>query len=426
MDSPQEIEVIDSIPELVAYHQQLMAALWHATHNASPDLAKINESIAKIRDELVTLKEKYVPPLTKAASNLQKLKEEVVDESMKGTGELSIAAQYLIEQEIEKAESDLSGLSSDHRSVHTSISKAGKEIDRFLGKNLSGLFKGQKNLEKDKELRDLSSQLIAQHLQSSGYDESAMVLVQEAKVTAPKEELPTDRLSIETITNLLREKDLASLCEWQQSFDPTNVSLRSDLDKMKVIKMIKAGESKDAIAYCKNMRTRVDCDREFGRIITAAFFKKPSGKYSNQQLHGIWDALQKRIMHAMTYEQCVLPYLLRIGIRAIPNLMNVRQLMDKRPDFLFSGDELPIAISLKCDGHSTITCPILRQQVTVANPAMRLNCGHVISRDAMNKLSQSVRGHRIKCPYCPTESTPEQAKELQFCERKTDTDLESQ
>lgn len=37
--------------------------------------------------------------------------------------------------------------------------------------------------------------------------------------------------------------------------------------------------------------------------------------------------------------------------------------------------------------HSMFACPILRQQSTESNPPMRLICGHVISRDALNKLS---------------------------------------
>lgn len=31
-------------------------------------------------------------------------------------------------------------------------------------------------------------------------------------------------------------------------------------------------------------------------------------------------------------------------------------------------------------------CPILRQQSTESNPPMRLICGHIISKDALQKL----------------------------------------
>lgn len=57
---------------------------------------------------------------------------------------------------------------------------------------------------------------------------------------------------------------------------------------------------------------------------------------------------------------------------------------------------------------------------------MRLNCGHVISRDALQKLAQSGRfvnsahmttsyNHsRLKCPYCPIESNVADAKRVYF------------
>ena len=42
---------------------------------------------------------------------------------------------------------------------------------------------------------------------------------------------------------------------------------------------------------------------------------------------------------------------------------------------------------------------------------MRLMCGHCISRDALTKLTS---GHKLKCPYCPVEQNPSDAKIIQF------------
>lgn len=41
--------------------------------------------------------------------------------------------------------------------------------------------------------------------------------------------------------------------------------------------------------------------------------------------------------------------------------------------------------------HSVFACPILRQQASEQNPPMRLLCGHVISRDALNKLAMGAK-----------------------------------
>ena len=76
-------------------------------------------------------------------------------------------------------------------------------------------------------------------------------------------------------------------------------------------------------------------------------------------------------------------------------------------------DELPIEIDVGPNSryHSIFACPILRQQTTDTNPPMRLTCGHCISRDALNKLSV---GHKLKCPYCPVEQNPNDARQITF------------
>lgn len=76
-------------------------------------------------------------------------------------------------------------------------------------------------------------------------------------------------------------------------------------------------------------------------------------------------------------------------------------------------DELPIEIDVGPNAryHSIFACPILRQQTTDINPPMRLTCGHCISRDALSKLSP---GHKLKCPYCPIEQNPNDARQITF------------
>nr|CAD7426966.1 unnamed protein product [Timema monikensis] len=103
------------------------------------------------------------------------------------------------------------------------------------------------------------------------------------------------------------------------------------------------------------------------------------------------------------------------GCTALPALLNIKQVMLQRQvTGIWNGkDELPIEIDLGQDSryHSVFACPILRQQSTENNPPMRLICGHVISRDALNKLSN---GNKLKCPYCPIEQSPSDARLIYF------------
>jgi len=103
------------------------------------------------------------------------------------------------------------------------------------------------------------------------------------------------------------------------------------------------------------------------------------------------------------------------GCVALPALLNIKQVMQQRQVSAVwnAKDELPIEIELggECRYHSVFACPILRQQVSDNNPPMKMVCGHVISRDALAKLAQ---GHKLKCPYCPIEQNPSDARQIFF------------
>ena len=103
------------------------------------------------------------------------------------------------------------------------------------------------------------------------------------------------------------------------------------------------------------------------------------------------------------------------GCIALPALINIKQAIQQRhvQGVWSSRDELPIEIdvSRKCHYHSIFACPILRQQSSDNNPPMKLQCGHVISRDALNKLTN---GSKLKCPYCPVEQNPADARLIYF------------
>uniref|UniRef100_A0A915KIE4 RING-Gid-type domain-containing protein n=1 Tax=Romanomermis culicivorax TaxID=13658 RepID=A0A915KIE4_ROMCU len=112
-----------------------------------------------------------------------------------------------------------------------------------------------------------------------------------------------------------------------------------------------------------------------------------------------------------------LSIILNTGAKALPALLNIKQIMQQRQvmGMWSHNDELPASISIELDSenryHSVFSCPILRQQTTDKNPPMRLQCGHVISREALQKLASN---NKLKCPYCPQESVVADAKQLYF------------
>lgn len=72
--------------------------------------------------------------------------------------------------------------------------------------------------------------------------------------------------------------------------------------------------------------------------------------------------------------------------------------------------EIPLPPHLRF--HSTFACPVSKEQGSEANPPMMMACGHVVCRESLACMGKG--SGRVKCPYCPTESTAQQAIRVHF------------
>lgn len=99
------------------------------------------------------------------------------------------------------------------------------------------------------------------------------------------------------------------------------------------------------------------------------------------------------------------------GAIALPTLLKLANIMKEKRTEWTTQHELPVEIPLprSMTFHAIFVCPVSKEQSTESNPPMMMPCGHVVAKESLQRLS---KGQRFKCPYCPSESWPKDAKEI--------------
>ena len=110
----------------------------------------------------------------------------------------------------------------------------------------------------------------------------------------------------------------------------------------------------------------------------------------------------------------------------MPTILKMLQIRKVQPGLEWSQTEemamdIPLLNSQRF--HSVFTCPVSKEQGnlgfsdilgTVENPPMIITCGHVISKESLARLCKGNVAAKIKCPYCPSDSTAAMAMLVHF------------
>lgn len=318
-------------------------------------------------------------------------------------------------------------LAAQHKDLHSSVSKIGKTIDRNFDSNC-----GKMNVSEilvDESSHKLLNKAMCEHFYRQNLTAVAECLIEEASlVIDPK--WKHSFIEINHILASLQVKNVDLALAWamkrRHQLAEEKSQLEFKLHQLKFLSIINSGRDfqMEALQYSKNFQSfAVDHRTEVQKLMGCLLFmhqgleKSPYAELFSEEL---WNDAK----NTFSYDACKLMGLsvnsplmssFTAGCQALPTLLAIRSVIAQRQSstILTNNDELPIDIELDSSQHyhSVFACPILKNQTTDKNPPVKLVCGHVISRDALSKL---VSGAKVKCPYCPQEQSPNEAKQVFF------------
>jgi len=221
----------------------------------------------------------------------------------------------------------------------------------------------------------------------------------------------------------IKQSNLASAIAWSKLHSRT--SLEFQLHRVKFITLL--ASKTEALLYAKTHLSQFNNEhkREIQRLMCALLYanKLESSPYADLvNTPQMWVDLTRHFTSDFALLLGLSPdsplyVALTVGTLALPTIIKMSSIMKGSRGLEWtSAGELPVEIPLMDSQryHSVFSCPISKEQGTEENPPMMMNCGHVVVKESLNRLSKGASNTRFKCPYCPMESTAAQAIRVYF------------
>ncbi|XP_007117388.2 E3 ubiquitin-protein transferase RMND5B isoform X1 [Physeter macrocephalus] len=394
---------------------------------AMEQCASVEREVDKVLQKFLTYGQHCEQSLEELLHYVGQLRAELASAALQGTS-LSATLSLVMSQCCRKIKDTVQKLASDHKDIHSSVSRVGKAIDRNFDSEICGVVSDAVWDSREKQ-QQILQMAILEHLYQQGMLSVAEELCQESTLNVDLD-FKQPFLELNRILEALHEQDLGPALEWavshRQRLLELNSSLEFKLHRLHFIRLLAGGPEKqlEALSYARHFQPFARLHQREIQVMMGSLVYLRLGLEKSPYCHLLDNSHWAEICETFTRDACSLLGLsvesplsvsFASGCVALPVLMNIKAVIEQRQctGVWSHKDELPIEIELgmKCWYHSVFACPILRQQTSDSNPPIKLICGHVISRDALNKL---INGGKLKCPYCPMEQNPADGKRIIF------------
>ncbi|CAG8782989.1 6394_t:CDS:2, partial [Gigaspora rosea] len=312
-----------------------------------------------------------------------------------------------------------SQVNDDHKEFQKTISRYEKVIDKKWKQDITIASNPDAFVDKEPVLQ----RTIALHFIRQGKFKLVDTFMQDTQLMDFTTDLQEQFDHMYEILDAINNFNLELALEWAKSkrkeLEQRGSSLEFDLHRLHYIKyLVKQQDRKGALNYARlnfnDFQTRHM--HEIRRLMCAILYidRLESSPYADLTSNDAWTDIQTtftRDFCNLLKMSCDSPLYtsLTVGSTALPTIIKMATIMKEKKNEWSQQDELPVEVPLTDDMrfHSIFACPVSKEQSSEDNPPMMMPCGHVICKESLNKLSKG--NGRFKCPYCPSESTSNQA-----------------
>ncbi|GLJ30184.1 hypothetical protein SUGI_0597000 [Cryptomeria japonica] len=312
-------------------------------------------------------------------------------------------------------------LAGTQKELNPAVNKYGKAFEKQFHPDIA---KAYREVEFDGHVINM---IIASHFYRQGLFELGDCFVREAN-EPDAASLKVPFVEMYQILEQLKAGNLQPALAWasvhRDELLQKGSSLEFKLHRLRFLQIVQGGSRNDALQYARSFFALFASQHmaEIQKLMACLLWvdRLEVSPYSDLFSNSHWDALGLELIQeccsllGQSYES-PLQVTISAGGQALPTLLKLANVMALKRQEWHNMKQLPVEIELdrEFQFHSIFACPVSRDQSTDDNPPMLMQCGHVLCKQSIAKLSKG-NSRTFKCPYCPNETTVANCKQLYF------------
>lgn len=219
--------------------------------------ACVERELDKVLHKFLTYGQHCEQSLEELLHYVGQLRAELASAALQGTP-LSATLSLVMSQCCRKIKDTVQKLASDHKDIHSSVSRVGKAIDRNFDSEICGVVSDAVWDSREKQ-QQILQMAIVEHLYQQGMLSVAEELCQESTLNVDLD-FKQPFLELNRILEALHEQDLGPALEWavshRQRLLELNSSLEFKLHRLHFIRLLAGGPEKqlEALSYARHFQ----------------------------------------------------------------------------------------------------------------------------------------------------------------------------